>query len=81
MVIEHFAPGATANIYSRFHEKGRMLPDGLVDIDSWPAMEGDKCFQLMESEDPSLFGPWTERWSDLVKFEIVELGEKPNKDA
>ena len=33
MIIEHFAPGAKAKIYERFHQKGRMLPDGLVYID------------------------------------------------
>ena len=79
MVIEHFAAGAKDKIYERFSEKGRMLPDGLVYIDSWLEKEGDRCFQLMETNDPSLFNRWTENWSDLVRFEIIELGEKPLK--
>src|SRR3954466_16128027 len=77
MVIEHFAPGAKDKVYERFREKGRMLPDGLVYIDSWLEKEGERCFQLMETNDPSLFDRWTENWNDLVRFEIVELGEKP----
>lgn len=77
MVIEHFAPGAKEKIYERFREKGRMLPDGLIYIDSWLEKEGARCFQLMETNDPSLFDRWTEKWSDLTRFEIVELGEKP----
>jgi hypothetical protein len=77
MVIEHFAPGARDEIYERFREKGRMLPEGLVYIDSWLEADGDRCFQLMETNDPALFPRWTECWMDLVRFEIVELGEKP----
>ena len=81
MVIERFSPEAKDKIYQRFHEKGRMLPDGLSYIDSWLEKEGGRCFQLMETTDPSLFDQWIENWKDLVSFEIVELGEKPNKEA
>jgi hypothetical protein len=77
MVIEHFAADATTRIYERFHEKGRMLPEGLIYIDSWLEKDGDRCFQLMETNDPSLFKLWTDNWSDLVSFEIIELGDKP----
>jgi hypothetical protein len=81
MVIETFVPGGKAKIYERFHEKGRMLPAGLAYIDSWLTSDGERCFQLMETEDRSLFAAWTERWNDLVEFEIVELGDKPKNDA
>lgn len=77
MVIEQFAPGAKDKIYARFREKGRMMPDGLVYIESWLEAKGDRCFQLMETNDPALFEAWMENWKDLVTFEIVELGEKP----
>jgi hypothetical protein len=78
MVIEHFAPGAKDKVYERFREKGRMLPDGLVYIESWLEKDGDRCFQLMEANDPALLEHWTANWSDLVRFEIIELGEKPD---
>jgi hypothetical protein len=77
MVIERFARDATDRIYERFHEKGRMLPEGLSYIDSWLEKEGDRCFQLMETNDPSVFKLWTDNWKDLVTFEIIELGDKP----
>jgi hypothetical protein len=80
MVIEHFAPGAKEMVYERFRENGRMLPDGLIYIDSWLAADGDRCFQLMETNDPALFEPWLAYWKDLVQFEIVELGEKPARN-
>jgi hypothetical protein len=77
LVIEHFAPGVKEKVYDRFREKGRMLPDGLVYIDSWLEKNGDRCFQLMETNDRALFDSWIQNWSDLVQFEIIELGEKP----
>jgi hypothetical protein len=36
---------------------------------------------LMETSDRSLFEAWVDCWKDLVRFEIIELGEKPNKEA
>ena len=81
MVIEHFTPGTKARIYERFHQKGRMLPEGLIYIDSWLEKDGHRCFQLMETSDRSLFEAWVDCWKDLVRFEIIELGEKPNKEA
>jgi hypothetical protein len=80
MVIESFRPGCKDRIYERFHQKGRMLPEGLVYVDSWLEKEGDRCFQLMEADDPSLFQVWLENWKDLVAMEIVELGEKPKAE-
>ena len=77
MVIEHFVPGCKEKIYERFHQEGRMLPEGLSYINSWLAKDGDRCFQLMETAEPSLFDIWIDNWKDLVRFEIVELGEKP----
>ena len=77
MVIEHFAPGMKSKVYERFDQNGRMLPEGLTYIDSWVEKDGDRCFQLMETEDPSLFDRWMDSWKDLVSFEITELGEKP----
>ena len=78
MVIEDFFPGCLEAIYERFHSKGRMLPDGLIYLDSWLCSDGNKCFQLMETENYSLFQEWIEHWKDLGSFEIIELGEKPN---
>ena len=81
MVIEHFFPKCKDKIYARFAELDRMLPDGLFYIDSWLEKDGDRCFQLMETEDPGLFDQWTKNWKDLGSFEIIEIGDKPNNDA
>lgn len=77
MVIETFKAGALSDVYARFHTQGRMLPDGLKYIDSWLEEDGNRCFQLMETEHAYLFEQWTTRWADLVDFEIIKLGQKP----
>ena len=73
MVIETFTRGAQP-VYERAAERGRMLPPGLVYVDSW--IDGrslDRCFQLMETEDVSLFDDWIAGWSDLAEFEVVPV--------
>ena len=77
MVIESFLPGRKERIYERFRQKGRMLPEGLRYLNSWLEKDGDRCFQLMETDDPSLFQVWFEHWKDLATMEVVALGEKP----
>ena len=71
MVIEQFknVPG----IYRRLREQGRMMPDGLNYISSWIDSDLKVCYQLMETEDPALFSPWTKNWEDLMEFKIVPV--------
>jgi len=77
MVIEHFGEGKLDAVYERFHSKGRMLPDGLHFIESHLSIDGLRCFQLMETDQPALFHEWEKNWSDLARFEIIELRERP----
>ena len=79
MVIETFFSGCKEKVYERFHARGRMLPDGLVYQNSWLEKDGDRCFQLMETHDPSLFAVWLKQWEDLVSIEVIELGGKPRE--
>ena len=72
MVIERFTEGARP-VYERAAEKGRMLPAGLVYVDSWVDEGLDRCFQLMETDDPALFDEWFARWRDLAEFELVPV--------
>ncbi|HMG04882.1 MAG TPA: DUF3303 family protein [Chthoniobacterales bacterium] len=81
MVVESFNTGCKEKIYDRFHDKGRMLPDGLAYVNSWLEKDGDRCFQLMETEDPGLFQVWLDQWKDLMKIEVIELGEKPKSQG
>ena len=72
MVIERFVQGARP-VYERAAEKGRMLPPGVHYLDSWIDESLQRCFQLVETDDPSALDEWIGEWSDLVRFEIVPL--------
>jgi hypothetical protein len=51
-----------------------MLPTGLASLQSWVDERGlNRCFQPMQTEDPSLFDQWIASWRALVEFEIVPL--------
>jgi Protein of unknown function (DUF3303) len=76
MVIEQFLHGAQP-VYERLAERGRMMPPGLEYVDSWIDERLDRCFQLMETDDPRLFEPWIAAWSDLMQVEVVSVIASP----
>lgn len=71
MVVEKFKD--KGEIYRRLEEKGRMIPDGLNYVSSWIDKDLKQCFQLMETDDFSLFQQWTSNWDDLTDFEITPV--------
>ncbi|AFZ31168.1 hypothetical protein Glo7428_2667 [Gloeocapsa sp. PCC 7428] len=71
MVIEYFNAGAAAAIHRR--DRGRQLPPGLEYVDSWVDLNYFRCFQLMRTDDPSLFDTWIQAWCDLGHFEIIPV--------
>lgn len=73
MVIERFKDGAAPEIYRRARERGRLMPEGLQYVSSWVDLDLKRCFQLMETEDASLFEVWIEAWADLVEFEVIPV--------
>jgi hypothetical protein len=79
MVIERFKNRDAVAIYRRFREQGRMAPDGLQYVESWIEPNFDRCFQLMECDDPRLFQQWILKWQDLVEFEIIPV--VPSKEV
>lgn len=73
MVIERFKNRDSLAVYRRFREQGRMMPEGLTYLESWTEANFDRCFQLMECDDPVLLQQWVVRWQDLVEFEFVPI--------
>jgi Protein of unknown function (DUF3303) len=71
MVVERYTHGP-GPVYERAATHGRMLPDGLRYVDSWVVADErlDRCFQLMETDDPALFDVWLANWRDLGSFEV-----------
>ena len=87
MVVEHFKGRDPGPVYRRFAERGRLMPDGLKYVSSWIEVGMDRCFQVMETDDPILLQEWIKNWGDLVDFEVVpvvtsaEMVELYKKDA
>jgi len=73
MVIEHFRSGDPAAVYARLEAQGRMIPEGVVYVDSWVETGGAGCFQIMDCANEAALQPWIDAWSDLVDFEVVEV--------
>jgi hypothetical protein len=73
MIIERFKNRDAKAVYRRYHEKGRMMPEGLRYVTSWTEKNFDRCFQVMECDDTSLIQRWMDNWKDLVDFEIVPV--------
>ena len=73
MVIEHFRNRNPAPVYKRFAEHGRMMPEGLKYVNSWIEVGFNRCFQVMECDDPALLQEWIKNWHDLVDFEVVPV--------
>lgn len=73
MVIERCKGGAAPEIYRRFREKGRMMPEGLEYVSSWISDDLKTCWQVMQTDNREKFEQWTRNWDDLMEFEIVEV--------
>lgn len=73
MIIERFRPGKTKDLYKRFEEKGRMLPDGVKYINSWIDNDILTCYQVMESESEQKLQHWISYWNDLADFEVIPV--------
>ena len=71
MVIEHFKDAR--EIYRRFAERGRMMPEGVAFIESWIDNDVSRCFQLMECESLEQLQQWADNWTDLADFEFVPV--------
>ena len=73
MIIERFKGRDPAPIYARLRDQGRAMPEGLRYVESWIEANFDRCFQVMECDDPLLLQQWILQWRDLVEFEIVPV--------
>jgi hypothetical protein len=73
MIVETFRNGDPLPVYRRFHEQGRMAPEGLEYVSSWVDEKLARCFQLMKTDDRDLIDEWIPKWSDIVEFEVYPV--------
>ena len=72
MIVEDFR-GDPAPVYRRFRDRGRLAPDGLRYVNSWVTRDLQRCYQVMECDDPGLVQQWIERWNDIADFEVIPV--------
>ena len=73
MIVERFKNQDPVPVYRRFRDHGRIAPEGLQYVSSWVDEGLERCFQLMETDDPRLLDEWIANWSDIVEFEIYPV--------
>ena len=73
MIIEHFKNQDPVPVYRRFQDRGRLAPEGLQYVSSWVDDKLERCFQLMEADDPKILDEWVAKWSDVVEFEVYPV--------
>jgi hypothetical protein len=72
MIIETFK-GDPAPVYRRFRDQGRLAPEGLRYLSSWVTRDLQRCFQIMECDEPRLLQAWIDRWKDLTDFQVIPV--------
>ena len=72
MIVENFR-GDPVPVYRRFRDQGRLAPDGLRYVNSWVTHDLQRCYQVMECDDPRLLQQWMDLWSDIADFEVIPV--------
>jgi len=73
MILEYYHPGQVKELYRRFDEKGRMLPQEVKYINSWINEDMTLCYQVMESDSVDKLYEWFRNWNDIVDFKVIPV--------
>ena len=73
MIIEIFHPGKVKQLYKRFEEKGRLMPERVQYINSWINEDITTCYQVMESDTEKKIYEWIQNWIDLSDFKVIPV--------
>ena len=75
MVVKKFKNQDGKAVYRKLRDGGRALSDGLKFISSYVSADLSRCFQLMETDDVTLFQRWIADWQSVAEFEVVPVVE------
>lgn len=86
MIIEEFHSDKVKQLYKKFEEKGRQLPEGVRYINSWVTEDVTICYQVIESDKEEKIYQWIRQWIDFADFKVIpvitsaEAKEKVNEE-
>ena len=73
MIIETLRKGKVKELYKRFADKGRQLPEGVTYINSWIDENVETCYQVMESDTIEKINEWIRLWKDVADFRVIPV--------
>ena len=62
IIIEKFRKDKIKQLYRRFEKQGRLLPEGLLYLDSWIDEKVSICYQLIETHSADCIKEWIAKW-------------------
>ena len=75
MLIYEYEPENRNQIFSKFVEKGPMMPDGVKEIGMWSAISGGRVFSICETDDPAALAKFGHEWNDSGAGETIPIME------
>ena len=76
MTIITWEPEKSNEMLKRFAEKGTATASkGGKPIGDWAAIAGDRCFRVVDVDDPKAMAAVANLWNDISKFEIIPIIE------
>lgn len=75
MAINTWEPNATKELWKRLEEEGFKKPEGFELVAYYGDLGGGRSFSVFETDDPQAIAMASMMWNDLMKSEIVPIGE------
>lgn len=81
MLIQTWEPQQRDQIAKKRMENGRLAPDGIKVLGEWLDASGGRQIMLFEADDALSCIKWSNRWSNLGKFECFPVVEVKDDKA
>ena len=76
MTIVTWEPEKRDAVMKRFTEKGTVTSSkGGKPIGTWSAIAGDRCFRVVDADDPKAMVAVSNVWTDIAKMEVIPVIE------
>ncbi len=81
ITIATWEPHQRGELFERRMESGRLVPKGIKVINEWVDVSGGRAVWLYEADSAMQCFKWSNRWSDINKFESFPVVEVKDDKA